>query len=111
VDFWRKVLFHFSAIFTLALAITLPFIGNSNLVFFPKVLVSIASFSIFTFLNYWPIYYTELLPKLDSVIEETEWKILVASEIKKYKRTQFAIPALSIIFYVFAKTCKMPLPP
>lgn len=111
VDFWFKVLLHFSAIFVLALAATLPFIENSNLVLLPAVIASIFSFSIFTFFNYWPLYYTEFLPRLDSVIDENEKIILIESDIKKCKRTQFSIPTLTVIFYVFTKTSNMPLPP
>jgi hypothetical protein len=61
--------------------------------------------------HYGPVYYSDFLPKLDTVIAEQESLRLVQEEVKKCKRTQFSIPTLTIIFYVFSKAFNMPLLP
>ncbi|MDQ2720629.1 MAG: hypothetical protein M3Z26_12835 [Bacteroidota bacterium] len=63
-----------------------------------------------TAFNYWPAYYADFLPKLDTIIAEYEKKMEIAGEIKKCKRTQYSIPTLTIIFYVFSKAANIPFP-
>jgi hypothetical protein len=44
-------------------------------------------FVIVTAFNYWPVYYSDFLPKLDTIIAQHEKEIELAVEIKKCKRT------------------------
>lgn len=60
--------------------------------------------------NYWPAFYADFLPKLDTIIAEQEKLNLLAGERINCKRTQFSIPTLTIIFYCFIKASGMNLP-
>ena len=111
-NFWlRLVLYHYFIILGLAAVILFPFTQNWN-----GFLLSIflgGTISLFTLIlfHYGPVYYSDFLPKLDTVIAEQESLKSVQEELKKCKRSQFSIPALTVIFYVFSKTSNMPLLP
>ena len=57
---------------------------------------------------YWPMYYADFLPKLETIIAEQEKLLQAQEEIKKCKRTQLSIPALTIIYCVFSKIGGIP---
>ncbi len=57
-----------------------------------------------------PAFYSDFLPKLDTIIAEQENRKFFREEVKKCKRAQFSIPTLAIIFYVFSKASNMPFP-
>src|ERR1035438_8745552 len=109
-DFWVKQVFlHFSIILGITTLILMPFFSN-----LPTVLVSVfiagsVSLTTIFFFNYLPSYYSDFLPKLDTIIAEQEKLQQAADEMKKCKRTQFPIPALTIIYYIFSKTSSTPL--
>lgn len=86
-------------------------ISNSSSFLIPVFFAGGISLFILTLFHYWPAYYSDFLPKLDTIIAEQEKLIVVQEEVKKCKRTQFPIPALTIIFYVFSKTGNISLLP
>lgn len=111
-DFWlRLVLYHYFVILGIAAILILPFIPDWSVfmlsIFFGGIL------SLFTLIlfHYGPAYYSDFLPKLDTVIAEQETLRLVREETKKCKRSQLSIPTLTIIFYVFSKASNTPLLP
>ena len=111
-NFWlRFVLYHYFVILGLAAVIILPFTPNWSGFQISVVLGGGISFLTLILFHYGPVYYSEFLPKLDTVIAEQESLKLIAGEIRKCKRTQFSIPALTIIFYVFSKTSNIPMLP
>ena len=62
-------------------------------------------------LYYWPIFYGDYLPKLATVIAEQEKLATKEEDLKKCKRSQYSIPTLTIIFYVWSKMAEIPLVP
>lgn len=111
-DFWfRLVLSHYFMILVLATVIILPLIPNWNGLLISVVLGGIASLFTLILFHYGPAFYSDFLPKLDTIIAQQENLKLVTEEIKKCKRSQFSIPTLTIIFYVFSKTSNTPLLP
>ncbi len=111
-NFWlRIVLHHYFIILGLAAAMILPFIQNWN-GFLPSVFCGgIGSLFTLVLFHYGPLYYSDFLPKLDTIIAEQEVLKLQKEETRKCKRSQYSIPALTIIFYVFSKASKTPLVP
>jgi len=115
-NFWfRQVLFHYAAIITIATLPVLLFGGNWSRIGIVSVVLSVflagfICFVIITAFNYWPVYYSDFLPKLDTVIAQHEKEMEVVAEIKKCKRTQYSIPSLTIIFYVFTNALEISFP-
>jgi hypothetical protein len=114
-NFWfRQVLFHFGALIAIATLFALIFNGNRPMAIGSVVvavfLAGCICFVILTAFNYWPVYYSDFLPKLDTVIAQHEEEMEIAAVIKKCKRTQYSIPALTIIFYVFTKALEISFP-
>lgn len=110
-SFWRnEVLSHFGLVLLVACLLVLPF-GKQWQFALPATLLA-AFVSLFTLalFNYIPLFYAQLLPILDTVMAEQEKNTTAETDIRKCKRTQFSIATLTIIFYVFAKTSKLPLP-
>ncbi len=110
-NFWyRHVLLHHVVIITTATTFALLFTNNWHSLLPSVFLTGGISFIIITAFNYWPTYYADFLPKLDTIIAAYENEIRAAGEIKKCKRSQYSIPTLTIIFYVFSKAGNIPLP-
>jgi hypothetical protein len=110
--FWsEKVLAHFAIILFLGILATTPVICRWNVVVQAYSVAGLFCFLILTLKIYWPAYFSDFLPKLDTIILERQKIELAEIEIKKCKRTQFSIPTLTIIYYVFAKTCRIPVLP
>jgi hypothetical protein len=109
-DFWYKqVLFHYGIMIILSVIVVIPFGININLLL-PSILIAgIISLLTFIVFIYWHAYYSDFLPKLDTIITEQEKEMNNTIDIKKCKRTQFSIPTLTIIFYVFSKIGNIPL--
>jgi hypothetical protein len=111
-NFWlRLVLYHYFIILGLAAVIILPLTPNWNVFLLSVFLGGTASLFTLILFHYGPTYYSDFLPKLDTVIAEQESKRLVQEEVKKCKRSQFSIPTLTIIFYVFTKVSNTPMLP
>jgi hypothetical protein len=108
-DFWfRQVLFHYCFIITTGTLVAL-LLGNSwHTILLPLLACATITFIVTTAFNYWPVYYADFLPKLDTIIARYEKEMEVAGEIKKCKRTQYSIPTLTIIFHVFSKSLDVP---
>jgi hypothetical protein len=73
-------------------------------------IAAMVSFAALVIFNYIPCFYNNFLPILDTIIAEQEKNIAAESETKKCKRTQFSIPTLTIIIYVFASSAKYHCP-
>ena len=111
-NFWfRFVLYHYFIVLGLAAVIILPLTPNWSGFMISVVLGGIASLFTLILFHYGPVYYSDFLPKLDTVMAEQESLRLVKEQAKKCKRSQFSIPTLTIIFYVFSKTSNTPLLP
>lgn len=111
-NFWlRPVLYHFFIILGLAAVIILPLTPNWNGFLLSVFLGGTVSLFTLILFHYGPVYYSDFLPKLDTVIAEQESLKLVQEEVKKCKRSQFSIPTLTIIFYVFSKATNTPMLP
>jgi hypothetical protein len=108
--FWSgQVAYHYLAIFILAALLTAPFIYSRHLFLLSFSVAGLLSFMVILSRIYWPVYFSDFLPILDTIIAEKQ-KIQDAElELKKCKRTQFSIPTLTIIYYVFSKTSNIPL--
>ena len=108
--FWfRQVLIHFSVILTIGILVDIPFGENWHPLLAPIFFVGIIAFISITAFNYWPVYYSDFLPQLDTIIAEEQKLKEAEEEIKKCKRTQFSIPSLVVIYYVFVQTGNMKL--
>lgn len=110
-NFWlRIVLHHYFIIIGLAAVVISPLIENWNAFLISVFFGGLVSFFTLLLFHYGPAYYSDFLPKLDAIIAEQEALKLMQEEVKKCKRSQFSIPTLAIIFYVFSKSSNMPLP-
>ncbi len=111
-DFWfSHVLLHFAAIISCGVLSVLLFGNNPPIAIKPLVaavfLGGCISFVIIVAFSYWPVYYSDFLPKLDTIVAQYEKEIKVAAEIKKCKKAQLSNPALVLIYYVFDKVTGM----
>jgi hypothetical protein len=110
-EFWfRQVLLHFATILSIATLVIVPF-NSLHLLTQSIFLAGITSFFILTLTNYGPTYYSDFLPKLETILEEQERLYEEEAALKKCKRTQFSIPTLTIIFFVLSKTSSFPMLP
>jgi hypothetical protein len=110
-QFWfRKALQHFVVIMMVSGAGLLLFYRQWTFPLTAVFLATFISFIVLLMFNYAPTFYNNFLPILDTIIYEQERFINAADESKKCKRTQFSIPTLTVIIYVFAKMSNMPLP-
>jgi len=109
--FWcNDVLSHFGLVLLVGCLLVLPF-GKQWQFALPAILLAgIVSLTTLALFNYIPQFYAKFLPVLDTVMAEQEKNSTTTTDIRKCKRTQFSIATLTIIFYVFAKTSKLPLP-
>jgi len=107
-EFWfGKVLIHFLVILTISILADMPFGENWHPQLPSIFLVGFIAFISITVFHYWPVYYTDFLPQLDTIIAEEQKLKEAEQEIKKCKRTQFSIPSLVIIYYVFVQAGNM----
>lgn len=110
--FWyRQVLLHFALMISLAFGLVLLTGGIANILLLPSLTLSLPVFIILFFCTYLPFYYRDFLPTLDLVLAEKEKSLMADETLKKCKRSQYSIPSLAIIFYVFCKISSVPVPP
>jgi hypothetical protein len=110
-EFWfRQVLFHYSVILIFGIIAVIPFGVDWHCLLLSVILSGSISFFTLTAFNYWPLYYAYFLPQLDTIMAEQEKRIGDLDQMKKCKRSQFSIPTLTVIFYVFSKTSNISLP-
>jgi len=111
-DYWfRHVLAHFGVLYGLAVLFVLTVNQNFHYTFFVSAFaIGVISFCVLFITHYWLFYYSDFLPKLDTVIAKHEQEGRKEEKIEKCRRTQFSIPTLTIILYVFSKDCNFPFP-
>ncbi len=110
--FWFKEVFsHFILLLFLAVLYSIT-LGLCSQIFLQSLLLgSFCSFFILAVWIYWPAYFSEFLPKLDSIIDEKEQIRLAELERCKCRRTQYSCPSLVIIYFVYCKISEIPLLP
>jgi len=109
--FWfRDVLMHFSCIIGLA-ALCGSLVSTPDYMYWLVVFFTgLFAFGVMFVLHYWPSFYSDFLPKLDSIVARHEQETMSEKKLEKCRRTQFSIPTLTIILYVFSKNCRFPFP-
>jgi hypothetical protein len=111
-DYWyRQVLIHFGILLGISCLLVSPVFNNWQQVLLCIFLAGVLSLSIIFLLTYLPAYYSDFLPKLETIIAEQERIQMTADEIKKCKRTQFSIPTLTVIYFTLFKVGNMALLP
>ena len=110
--FWfRGVLFHYSFILAFSTLLAMPILSTSSSLLIPVFIAGCITLVTLTFFYYWPAFYSDFLPKLDTIMGEQQRRLRSLEEIKKCKRTQYSTTTLIIIFYVFSKVGNIPLLP
>ena len=112
MKFWFcQVATHFLILLILAIAalFLLKGIGTNSVP--PIFVTAVFTFCILVVHSYGPIFYADYLPKLVTIIAQQEKLAAGEEELKKCKRSQYAIPALTIIFWVWSKMAEIPIVP
>ncbi len=103
---YLHVLSHFAFLFGLPALLFLPFSAHFNRFYLSVVFVNaVISFAVLLMFQYWPKYYTDFLPGLETAKETYERKQL--EQLEKCKRAQLSNHALVLIYYVFDKVSGM----
>jgi hypothetical protein len=109
LEFWfGQVSIHFLALVVLSITALVPFQKTWSNSVTPLFCSAMATFFILIIVYYWPIFYGNYLPKLATIIAEQEKLATEADDLKKCKRSQYSIPALTVIFYVWSKMAQIP---
>jgi hypothetical protein len=100
--YWFEfVLSHFVFLFSAGI-ILLLFMFSARELALPVVFVAgIITFMALLLFNYWPNFYSDFLPKLETIKETFERKQL--EQLEKCKRAQLSNLALVLVYYVFDK--------
>lgn len=110
--FWfRYVLFHYGTILLASVLLVIPSSTGILSLLAATLFTGTVTLLTLVLFQYLPAFYSEFLPKLDTIMAEQEAIIINAYETKKCKRTQFSIPTLTIIFYVLSRAAQIPLLP
>ena len=100
--YWFElVLSHFVFLFGLAVALMQILFRASGLALPALFVAAIITFTVLFLFNYWPNFYSDFLPKLETIKETYERKQL--EQLEKCKRAQLSNPALVLIYYVLDK--------
>jgi len=111
-NYWfHQVLSHFGRVAGIAFLVTIPFYHNWPAMLPSAFIGCLISFVTLIGFIYFPSYYSQFLPWLDTIIAEQEKLAVQAEETKKCKRSQFQIPTLIVIYYAFSKMGNIPLLP
>ncbi len=111
-EFWsRKVFVHFSIMFMAAIIGVIIFTTSKHIFLLSLFMGAVISFMVIATKIYWPAYFSDFLPKLDTVIEEKQRLQTAELELNKCRRSQFTIPTLTIIYYVNCKISGVSLLP
>lgn len=72
--YWFEyVLIHFATLIGISVIIAIPFINSIDISFLPSLwMVATISFLVLFIINYWPSYYSNFLPKLESLVDDYE---------------------------------------
>ncbi len=102
-EYWFSyVSAHFASLMILSMILVSPFLKFDIMYGVILFLVSISVFPVFLLFHYWPNFYGNFLPKLETVKEAYQRKEL--EQVEKCRRAQMSNMALSLIFYVLDKT-------
>ena len=111
-EFWsRKVFVHFAIMFMAASIGVVAFTTSKHIFLLSLFIGAVMSFMVIASKIYWPAYFSDFLPKLDTVIEEKQKLRIAELELNKCKRSQYSSPTLIIIYYVYCKTSGISLLP
>ena len=72
---------------------------------FVAFLVGVISFPVLLIFHYWPGFYSDFLPKLETIKETYERKRI--DQLEKCRKAQLSNFALTLFFYVLVKTNRM----
>jgi hypothetical protein len=112
VEFWfRRIFLHFLILIVLAITALLLLQRVSINSILPLSFSAMSTFFILSIIHYGPIFYGDYLPKLATIIAEQEKLTTEEDDIKKCRRTQYSIPTLTVIFYVWSKLAQIPMVP
>jgi hypothetical protein len=111
IRFWlQQVVLHFGLLFTTAICLLLAF--THHVYSMPGTFAGgIFALLVMTSVFYFPKFYGDFLPALETIIAGQEKQLAEQEELNKCKRTQFSTPTLTIIFFVFSKVGTFSLPP
>lgn len=100
--YWFElVLSHFAWVFGFP-ALLLLASHNYNTRYLSIIFVAgIVTYAVMVLFHYWPNFYSDFLPKLETIKETYERK--QQEQLEKCKRAQLSNPALVLIYYVFDK--------
>jgi Membrane-bound metallopeptidase len=72
--YWFEyVLIHFVSLIGISVIVAIPFINSIDISFLPSLwMVATISFFVLLVINYWPSYYSNFLPKLESLVDDYE---------------------------------------
>jgi Membrane-bound metallopeptidase len=72
--YWFEyVLIHFATLIGISVIVAIPFINSIDISFLPSLwMVATISFFVLLVINYWPSYYSNFLPKLESLVDDFE---------------------------------------
>jgi hypothetical protein len=102
VRYWYElVLSHFTFVFAISVLLFLVIFNTARITLPVVFLAGIVVYSIMLLFHYRPGFYSEFLPKLDTIKENFERKQL--EQLEKCKKAQLSNPALVLIYYVFDK--------
>lgn len=104
--YWFElVLSHFALLFSLP-ALLLLASNHFDTRYLSIVFVAgILTYAVMFLFHYWPNFYSDFLPKLETIKETYERK--QSQQLEKCKRAQLSNPALVLIYYVFDKVSGM----
>jgi hypothetical protein len=100
--YWFElVLSHFVFLFSLPVILLLLMFPDRALELPAVFVAAITTFIVLLLFNYWPNFYSDFLPKLETIKETYERRQL--EQLEKCKRAQLSNPALVLIYYVLDK--------
>jgi len=100
--YWYElVLGHFTFLFGVPAFLFLAITSNSQTTLPVVFVVGLITYGSMLFFHYRPNFYSDFLPKLETIKETYERKQL--AQLEKCKRAQLSNPALVLIYYVFDK--------
>lgn len=108
-EYWlRHVFASFTAILTGGALVSTLFVSDWSQILPALSIGGSVAFLTLTGIIYYPAYKFTFLPCVDAVISKEQIQLIKVKEepTKRCKSTQFSIPTLTVIFYVFCKISK-----
>ncbi|MFY0255309.1 hypothetical protein ACDQ55_15285 [Chitinophaga sp. 30R24] len=105
-DYWNNALLHYLFLVALSTIVVVLYSGfSSSMYFITHVMLEVIIYLPLYFMVYRPIFTSEFLPKLETVIAEYEGR--ERAWLEKCKQDQPTNRALVLLFYVLDKTSKI----